>query len=353
MRVRPAIALALGAVLLAEAVLYRDTFASMVAIWARSDTFAHCFLIAPISLFLIWQRRDELVGAKVRPSLAGVAAVLVLCLGWIVASSARVQVGQQLCAVALVPATILALLGGDVVKRIALPLVYLLFAVPFGLALLPSLMDFTAAFAVAALRLTGIPVLREGLYFSIPRGDFEVAQACSGLRYLIACVALGIPYAYLSYRSTWKRLAFIAASIVTPIVANGIRAYMIVMIAHLSDMKLATGVDHLIYGWILFGLLVLLMFWIGNRFQDPPERLTRGAAGDAPAPAASGAAFAAAATAVVVLTALTPYAWAVMQERRADASAVIAALPVQPGLWAGPFAAPEARATVHLSLIHI
>ena len=57
-------------------------------------------------------------------------------------------------------------------------------------------------------------------------------------------------------------------SIIVPIIANGLRAYMIVMIGHLSGMELATGVDHLIYGWVFFGLVMLLMFWIGSFWRD-------------------------------------------------------------------------------------
>ena len=53
---------------------------------------------------------------------------------------------------------------------------------------------------------------------------------------------------------------FIAASIVVPIVANWLRAYMIVMIGHLSNNKYAVGVDHLIYGWVFFGVVMMLLF---------------------------------------------------------------------------------------------
>jgi len=60
-------------------------------------------------------------------------------------------------------------------------------------------------------------------------------------------------------------------SVIVPIFANGLRAYMIVMIAHLSDMKLALGVDHLIYGWVFFGLVMLLLFWIGAHWRDDVE----------------------------------------------------------------------------------
>ncbi len=88
------------------------------------------------------------------------------------------------------------------------------------------------------------------------------------MRYLIASFMVGCLYAYLSYRSPLRRAAFIAASIVVPIVANWMRAYMIVMLGHLSDNKLAVGVDHLVYGWIFFGVVMTLLFWIGGRWRE-------------------------------------------------------------------------------------
>jgi hypothetical protein len=58
---------------------------------------------------------------------------------------------------------------------------------------------------------------------------------------------------------------------IVPVIANGLRAYMIVMIGHLSSMQLATGVDHIIYGWLFFGLVMFLMFWIGSYWREDTE----------------------------------------------------------------------------------
>jgi EpsI family protein len=86
-------------------------------------------------------------------------------------------------------------------------------------------------------------------------------------------VTLGFLYAYLTYQSLWRRLLFIAFSVVVPILANGLRAYIIVMLGHLSDMKLATGVDHLLYGWVFFGIVMMLMFWVGSWWSQPYKPL--------------------------------------------------------------------------------
>src|SRR4029079_4205078 len=132
------------------------------------------------------------------------------------------------------------------------------------------MMDWTADFTVTALRLSGIPVFRVGTFFTIPSGQWSVVEGCSGLRYLIASITVGALFAYLSYQKPWKRILFVVLSVIVPIIANGMRAYMIVMIAHLSDMKLALGIDHLIYGWLFFGIVMLLLFWSGS-FGRPPE----------------------------------------------------------------------------------
>ena len=266
--------------------LYWPTVASTVAIWSRSETFAHGFLIFPISAWLIWRRRKILATLPPVADWRGLVLLALLGLAWLAAEVARVLVVQQLAVVAMIPALVFTLLGGQVTRAMAFPLAFLLLAVPMGEFLIPPLMNFTADFTVAALRLTGIPVYREGTFFSIPSGNWSVVEGCSGLRYLIASFTLGTLYGYLTYRSLKKRLLFAAASIVVPIIANGLRAYMIVMIAHLSDMKLALGVDHYIYGWVFFGLVMLLLFWIGAFFREDEERAPATLSTDQTAPAA-------------------------------------------------------------------
>ena len=255
--------------LLVLGLVYSSTIASMVAIWVRSETFTHGFLVLPISLWLIWRRRFLLARFVPAPDWRALPLFLPLGFGWLAAHAADVTVLQQLAFVAMIPLTVVSLLGIRVAREIAFPLAFLFFAVPMGEALMPPMMDFTAAFTVKLLRLTGIPVYVEGTFFSIPSGNWSVVEGCSGIRYLIASVTMGALYAYLNYRSTLKRVLFILFSVAMPVIANGLRAYMIVMIAHLSDMKLALGIDHFIYGWVFFGLVIMLMFWIGSFWRDP------------------------------------------------------------------------------------
>jgi exosortase A len=256
--------------------IYWSTVESIVSIWSRSETFAHGFLIVPIVLVLIWQRRRLL--AALTPSPDWLGLVLLACAGaiWLVAYAGEVLVVKQLALVVTIWATVIAILGREVARAIMFPLGFLVLAVPMGEALIPPLMDWTADFTVTALQISGIPVFREGMFFSIPSGNWSIVEGCSGVRYLIASFTVGVLFAYLSYRTPWKRLLFTAMSIIVPIIANGFRAYLIVMIAHLSDNRLAHGVDHFIYGWVFFGLVMLLLFWIGSFWREPDPGMRAG-----------------------------------------------------------------------------
>lgn len=264
----PAAFILAAVVLLAVAALHHETALSIARIWARSETYAHGWLILPISAWMVWRRRADLAGLEPRLCWWGLAVAALLQLAWLAGSIADVVFVQQASLVAMIPVTVLVLLGSRVTRAVAFPLAYLVFAVPWGESLVPTLQDITAWMSVTLLELSGIPVFWQGRLISIPVGDFEVAEACSGVRYLIASVALGAVYAYLVYRGFWRRAAFVLAAIAVPVVANGIRAYGIIMLAHLSNMRLATGVDHLLYGWLFFGLVMFLLFWVGTFWRE-------------------------------------------------------------------------------------
>jgi len=251
--------------------VFWPTFDAMMAIWMRSGTFTHGFMIFPMSCFLIWERRryfDALV-----PQVSLVSAVLFLgcSLLWLLAALIDVLVVQQFALVSMMILLVSTLFGWQVFYTFLFPLMYLYFMVPFGEFLVPRLMEFTAIFTVKMVQLSDIPVFQDGLMISLPTGEWQVVEACSGIRYLIALLALGTFYAYSQYTLLWKRLLFVILCFGVAVLANGLRAYGIVMIGHLSGMKYATGVDHLVYGWVFFGVLCLLLFWLGRYWQDPVE----------------------------------------------------------------------------------
>ncbi|MDR0578820.1 MAG: exosortase A [Candidatus Accumulibacter sp.] len=321
---------ALLVTLLAAVILFRHTAAAMVEIWARSDTFAHGFLVAPISAWLIWRNRRRLASMTPRPDMRTIALVAGTGFAWLLGQLATVGVVAQFSFVTLLVLAVPAILGWPVARRMAFPLLFLYFSVPFGEFAMPRLMEWTAAFTVLGLRMSGVPVFREGLQFVIPSGTWSVVEACSGVRYLIASLAVGTLFAYLNYRSPKRRLVFVAVSFVVPIFANWVRAYFIVMLGHVSGNALATGVDHLIYGWVFFGIVIFLMFAIGGRWSDVRHPRERSESGSVPEPteimaASAGGFWKSAGIVALALVAAPAGEWYLLQR-------AIAATPVFPDM---------------------
>ena len=323
---RKALLLFTVAALLLPFLAYFATARSIVEIWDSSGTFTHGYVILPISLWLVWQRRAVIAQLPAAPYWPALLPLAACGAGWLLAEFGDVQIVRHYAFVAMLPLVVLALLGKRIAWALAFPLAFLLFAVPFGDVFINPLIGVTADFTVWALRATGIPVLRDGTNFSIPSGNWSVVEACSGVRYLIASVTLGCLYAYLTFRRTWRRALFILASVLVPILANGLRAYMIVMLGHLSGMTVAVGVDHLIYGWLFFGVVMFLLFWLGSLWREdaPPDEQSAPArsAAEAAASAASAPAsrFAAAVLAIAVCVGVWP-AYAAWLEQREGAAA--------------------------------
>ena len=269
---------AVAGVIIALLAVFTPTTASMVEIYVRSETFTHGFLVLPAVLWFVWMRRADLARIPIRPSPWALVPLTAAGLLWLLGQLSSSLAPSQLAVIAMVPCVVAALFGWRWVRALRFPLAFLFFAVPFGEFLVPTLIDWTADFTVAAIAASGVPVYREANNFVIPSGRWSVVEACSGIRYLIASVMLGSLYAWIMYRSPRRRALFIAAAIVVPLVANWLRAYGIVMLGHLSNNRIATGVDHLIYGWIFFGALMAVMFWVGARWRedDPPDPAARG-----------------------------------------------------------------------------
>ncbi|GAC1418061.1 MAG: exosortase A [Burkholderiaceae bacterium] len=251
---------------------YFDTARSFVTVWNSSETFAHGYVILPVSLWLIWRRRVTFNSLPATPCWPAIGLLLVLGGGWLLARMGEVQVVMQYSFAAMIPAVTLAVLGRRIAKSLAFPLLFVLLAVPFGEVFVDPLVNFTADFTVRAVEMTGIPILRTGTHFELPTGRWSVIEGCSGVRYLISSITLGALYAYLTYRSTVRRTLFMVTAVVAPIIANGLRAFMIVMIGHFSKMELAVGIDHILYGWVFFGMVMFLMFWIGSFWREDTDK---------------------------------------------------------------------------------
>jgi exosortase A len=236
--------------------------------WWISPTYSHCFLIIPISLYLIWEKRDEI--ARLTPEffpLALLAAIPCLML-WLLGTALAINEAQQFAAMGMLQILIAATLGLAIYRTLLFPLLFLFFLVPTGDYLIPPLQDFTTAFIDFWLDRLGIVHFTEGYVIELTTGRFQVAEACAGLRFLIATVVLCALFAHLMFRK-WRKVAlFLLAAAIIPVIANGFRASGIVLLGYYSNNRLAVGVDHIVYGWGFSVIILLALLAIGYRFRD-------------------------------------------------------------------------------------
>lgn len=266
--------LRLAAVQLALLALFAGDVADLLTVWTNDKTYNHCLLVGPIVAVLVWLRRREL--AALEPGIWSLPLLWIggAALAWLLGELAGVGQVRQLALVAMIQGAVAVCLGRQVTRGLLFPLAYLFFLVPFGAELVPPLQQLTAVLSTGLLHLTGIPAQLDGVFITTPAGWFEVAEACSGISFLIATIAWGVLVANLLFTSIERRVAFVTACVVLPIFANGLRAWATVAAAEWVGVERASGFDHIVYGWIFFALVLMLLMaagwrWFERSVDDP------------------------------------------------------------------------------------
>ena len=270
----------LGLTWLALIVAFASDWLAMFDQWWNSSTYNHILLIPAIIVWLVWQRRDAVVQFTPQPWRWGLLALAGAILLWVLGAFAGFDLLRQAGAVAMLPASALLLLGPRVFAALLFPIAYMAFLVPFGDELVPSLQTITAKLTVALVHASQIPAAINGVFIDTPAGLFEVAEACSGVKFLIAMIALGVLVGNVCFVSWRRRIAFFALCLVVPILANGVRAWGTIYAAQYIGVERAAGIDHLIYGWVFFAVVIAAVLGLSWRFFDraidePLVNLTR------------------------------------------------------------------------------
>lgn len=248
-------------------IFHRDLF-GMVDIWWNSTTFGHCLFVPPILAWLVWQRRGELRQLTPQawwPALLWVAAG---GFGWMLGEVAGVGLVRHFGLVMMLQGAVVTVLGPHVARGLVFPLAYMFFLVPFGEFLEGPLQTVTVEMVMHLLHLFGVPSSVDGVLITIPNGYFEVAEACSGDKFVIAMFAYGTLVANVCYVSWARRAAFMTMALIVPVLANGVRAFGTIYAAWWTSVEAATGFDHIVYGFVFFALVMVAVIAIGWRWFD-------------------------------------------------------------------------------------
>lgn len=241
---------------------------ALTAIWWTNTTFGHCLFVGPVLAWLVWQRRAGLAQLEPCAWLPGLVVVAVGGLGWLVGDAAGVALARQLGLVMMLQGLVVTMLGPQVARALAFPLAWAFFLVPFGESVAGPLQTVTVEMVIRLLSLVGVPAHVDGVLITTPAGYFAIAEACSGSKFVIAMAAFATLVANVCFISWPRRVAFVVMSEVVAILANGVRAFGTIYAASLTSAETATGIDHIIFGWVFFALVMAAVMAIGWHWFD-------------------------------------------------------------------------------------
>ncbi|MEZ5655881.1 MAG: EpsI family protein [Sphingobium sp.] len=311
------------------AIFARDVI-DMVTIWWTSSTYSHCLFIPLLIGWLVHQRMG---GLRLLAPTAWTAGLLWLAAGallWLLGDAAGLAVLRHGGVVIMLQGAVATLLGPAVVRALLFPLFYAFFMVPVGSELEPALQLLTAKIAMLLLGFAGVPAHIDGIFITTPTGYFEVAEACSGAKFLIAMTAYGVLVCNVCFRSWLRRAFFLAGALTTCLLANGIRAFATIYMAHRTTVDAAIGFDHVVYGWFFFAFVMIVIMAAAWPFFDrrpgdqgfDPGRLEMAARQGSPLSVVAG---------LALVTVLAVPAWSRVSQVRSDTALMPPDLPSVPG----------------------
>jgi len=242
---------------------YFTTLRALFNVWLTNDDYSYGFLIPIISIYLIWERRNEISKAIVSVNwLGAIPFFLLLAMavyGILGSSGSAVQPTIPLILLSIV----LFCFGWQMFQTLFLPLAFLIFMIP-----LPPVVEtkigvplklISTKFGAAILRLFGIPVFVEGNVLDIGVTQLQVVDACAGLRFILPLLALGVVFAYFFEKNRWKQVVLVLVTIPIAIITNGVRIGATGILAYQYGSKVAEGFFHGFSGWVVFLFALALL----------------------------------------------------------------------------------------------
>ena len=234
--------------------------------WLASDDNSHGLLILPLSLYVVWNHRNEIKNANIIPGRGGIFFVTTATMLYLFGHLARISTISNLSFILAIWAVVWSLFGKEIFRILFFPMAFLLLMIPvpsqfYSMATIPLQLIVTK-FSALIISLCDISVLREGNLLHLPHQSLQVVQACSGLRSLMVLVTLCAIFAYLTMTSNFLRSILVVSSVPAAILVNIVRVVSMVLFFQLWNLDLSKGMAHTIFGVVIFfwALMIIILF---------------------------------------------------------------------------------------------
>jgi len=258
--------------LLVFGLIYAGSIERLIRIWSTSGTYSHGFVSIILVAYLLYVGKNSSVYQHTKPFLSSLILIFLTSLMWFLGNLASVNTLLVFTLPIFLVTIYLLYFGWIVAKQNVIPLTILFFALPVWSVLLPYLQTMTVFSSALLLKVLAIEHVIENNYVKLPQGIFEIEESCSGLRYLLVGVTLSLAYGYLNYQNLKKTTALVISSVLLMIFGNYLRVLVVILLGIWKGMSYPLVQDHANLGWVLFGLLLLPLYYVAKiieRSQSP------------------------------------------------------------------------------------
>jgi len=278
---------------------YAAVLVKLSSNWWSDENYSHGLLVPFIIGYILWNERDKLAAAPVRPAmlLGGITVAVALFALWIGVAGAELY-SQRMSLVLLIAGTVIYFWGASFLKFVWVPLALLVLAIPIPAIIFNKiafpLQLFASRCAVWSMSMMGIPVLRQGNIIelkplnSVDTRKLEVVEACSGIRSLMTLVTLAVVFAYFTHPRSddgptkggklgflrsygfWRSSILVLSAVPIAILTNAARVSGTGILSHYYGTQVADGFFHSFSGWAIYVVAFLLLFGVGfilDRFK--------------------------------------------------------------------------------------
>jgi len=242
----------------------------LINLWLNSDEYSHGFFIVPLSMYIIWEKKDKLSTLPIKGSMIGFIVSFLALLFFLIGHIGYIETLKSLSMILFIAGSILFLSGFRMFKELLFPICILLFMIPVPSQIFAAatihLQLFVSAVSVHMVSILGVPLYREGNVIHLPEQTLQVVQACSGMRSLISLLTLSAVFGYFTLRSNLLRTLLFFSGLPIAVFVNIVRVSLLISLIHFLDIDLTKGTLHTVFGLGVFLLALALLFIIQELF---------------------------------------------------------------------------------------
>ena len=255
---------------------FTPVFQGLISVWSNSEDYSHGFLIIPISLYIIWRKKEQLAAVDLNPSASGAVIVVVSLLVYVFSRYAGILSLAPVAMLAAVVGSVIYLFGFKMLRALAFPIFFLFLMVPipsqiYSAMTLP-LQLFVTQTTVEIARLFAVPILNEGNVIHLADRTLQVVAACSGMRSMISLFAICAIFGYFTLDSNVTRIILCACSVFIAVFINVVRVLSMVLAHQYFQYDLTHGTVHSIFGIMIFVLALVMVYIIQSILSQGEAR---------------------------------------------------------------------------------